>query len=627
MREGRRPALPRHPHPDPLRGSTLPKGEGKARERRRRVLAEQPPRRRPRLFGDGRAGQHARDLFLPRAAVHFGDAGRDAVRRRPIWRSGNASPARAATCGACVTDSTCTRDDSRASRWPIASATAPPTPVSISSKTSVGAEPRSASATFSASRKRDSSPPEATFIIGPGRVPGLVRTQNSTWSMPSSVRLSGSLAISTMKSARSSFSAGNSAITAFFSATAAICAQFRKPRGGLVIGVARGRRLLFERDQPLFAGIEIGEVGSHRVAQPGQIVDRDGELARRGAQRKQPLLGPFQPLRIEFGRPQRRIDAGLRRIERDQRLVERFHHLVEQARRFRRLALQAPKQARQLRQRRIRAGQHVLRILDFGRDLFGPHHRGAHVGEIGFLAGLRIELRQFGHRGAQIVGLARRRLDLGAVARKLLFAVAPVPPCRRGRAAPRRHGRRRRRAGRDAREASTSARSSCWPWISTSARPMSRISVTLEGWSLTKTRVRPSAALHAAKDDVAVIVERVVGEDARAPGWLRGTSNTAETWPCAAPWRTSDASPRAPSASDKASSRMDLPAPVSPVSTERPGEKSMSSRSIRTISRIDSLESIKYAVVGQAPPNSFPALEIHEPLFSRGSSPPVCSSA
>ncbi len=57
----------------------------------------------------------------------------------------------------------------------MASATAPPTPVSISSKTSVGAEPRSASTTLSASRKRASSPPEATFISGPGRVPGLVQ--------------------------------------------------------------------------------------------------------------------------------------------------------------------------------------------------------------------------------------------------------------------------------------------------------------------------------------------------------------------------------------------------------------------------------------------------------------------
>ena len=66
----------------------------------------------------------------------------------------------------------------------MASATAPPTPVSISSNTKVGAEPRSASTTLSASRKRASSPPEATFISGPARVPGLVCTQNSTRSMP-----------------------------------------------------------------------------------------------------------------------------------------------------------------------------------------------------------------------------------------------------------------------------------------------------------------------------------------------------------------------------------------------------------------------------------------------------------
>src|SRR2546429_2710053 len=62
---------------------------------------------------------------------------------------------------------TCTFPASRARRKPIASATAPPAPVSISSNTKVGAEPRSASTTFSASRKRASSPPDATFISGP----------------------------------------------------------------------------------------------------------------------------------------------------------------------------------------------------------------------------------------------------------------------------------------------------------------------------------------------------------------------------------------------------------------------------------------------------------------------------
>src|SRR5215471_1338685 len=70
------------------------------------------------------------------------------------------------------------------------------------------------------------------------------------------------------------------------------------------------------------------------------------------------------------------------------------------------------------------------------------------------------------------------------------------------------------------------------------------------------------------------------------------SSKAAVTCPCSAPWRTRTASPRAPSASAKASSRMDLPAPVSPVSTDKPDAKSISSRSIRTMSRIESRASM-----------------------------------
>ena len=64
------------------------------------------------------------------------------------------------------------------------------------------------------------------------------------------------------------------------------------------------------------------------------------------------------------------------------------------------------------------------------------------------------------------------------------------------------------------------------------------------------------------------------------------------TCPCVCPWRTSPPSPRAPSASDKASSRIDFPAPVSPVKTDRPSLKSRSSLSMRTMSRIASWTSI-----------------------------------
>src|SRR5690606_595875 len=85
-------------------------------------------------------------------------------------------------------------------------------------------------------------------------------------------------------------------------------------------------------------------------------------------------------------------------------------------------------------------------------------------------------------------------------------------------------------------------------------------------------------------------------------GWLSGTSKTAVTCPCTAPWRTSEASPRAPRASDNASSRIDLPAPVSPVRTDSPGAKSISRRSIRTISRIESLDSIGDAIARRCQP-------------------------
>src|ERR1700731_3389899 len=78
-----------------------------------------------------------------------------------------------------------------------------------------------------------------------------------------------------------------------------------------------------------------------------------------------------------------------------------------------------------------------------------------------------------------------------------------------------------------------------------------------------------------------------------AAGWPFGTSNIAVTWPCSTPCRTRPASPRPPSASANASSRMDLPAPVWPGSPARPRENSMSSRSIRTMSRIDRRASMR----------------------------------
>src|SRR5580658_6786972 len=61
-------------------------------------------------------------------------------------------------------------------------------------------------------------------------------------------------------------------------------------------------------------------------------------------------------------------------------------------------------------------------------------------------------------------------------------------------------------------------------------------------------------------------------------------SKMAVALPCAAPGRTV-ARPRLPTASPSESSRMDFPAPVSPVRTLRPGANSSAACSISTMSR------------------------------------------
>src|ERR1700674_1468528 len=112
-----------------------------------------------------------------------------------------------------------------------------------------------------------------------------------------------------------------------------------------------------------------------------------------------------------------------------------------------------------------------------------------------------------------------------------------------------------------------------------------------------KARVRPSASCTRRRiispEPSALASSSPLSARIFAAGWPFGTSNTAVTWPCSAPWRTRPASPRPPSASANASSRMDLPAPVSPVSTARPRENSISSRSIRTMSRIERRASMR----------------------------------
>ena len=126
-------------------------------------------------------------------------------------------------------------------------------------------------------------------------------------------------------------------------------AQFREVERHLVIRIAGFARFLFKRLKTPLARVEVGQIGQHRVAQFGKIIDTDGVFAGKRAQREQPFLGPFQHLRVEFDGAQSLVDGGLGRIERDQRLVERRDDRIDERRRFLGLALQAAQQASKLR--------------------------------------------------------------------------------------------------------------------------------------------------------------------------------------------------------------------------------------------------------------------------------------
>ena len=104
----------------------------------------------------------------------------------PSLTTRKCASANAATCGRWVTVSTCRRAASDCISRPTVPATAPPMPVSTSSKISVGTAPASLVTTCTASAIRDSSPPDATRASGPSGCFGCPATRNSTCSHRSS---------------------------------------------------------------------------------------------------------------------------------------------------------------------------------------------------------------------------------------------------------------------------------------------------------------------------------------------------------------------------------------------------------------------------------------------------------
>ena len=121
--------------------------------------------------------------------------------------------------------------------------------------------------------------------------------------------------------------------------------------------------------------------------------------------------------------------------------------------------------------------------------------------------------------------------------------------------------------------------SSCWPCSSTSVSASARSTSTDTLRSLTQAVLRPSRSVMRRTITSSSPPIPASARTSRA-AWPSGRSNTAVTSPCCAPTRSRSLRPRQPSTNPSASSRIDLPAPVSPVSTLRPGCNARVSRSM-----------------------------------------------
>ena len=158
---------------------------------------------------------------------------------------------------------------------------------------------------------------------------------------------------------------------------------------------------------------------------------------------------------------------------------------------------------------------------------------------------------------------------------------------------------------------------------------MSRISDTLAGWSLTKTRVRPSAVCTRCRMMSPSSSMALSARSARA-GWLRGTSKAAVTWPL----RRAVAHQRSVAArAERQRQRIEQDrfagAGFAGQHRKAGGEidvqpfdqDDIADRQVREHAESDRGLIVRRRMI------SLPALDSHEPPFSRGSRPPLCSSA
>ncbi len=424
--------------------------------------------------------------------------------------------------------------------------------------------------------------------------------------------------------ALSSRSGGSSPVTSSSSRSAGLLARLAQGPGRALVGLARGLRGSGKLGGPGFAQHRSPQARI-RGGRPGQADRRRRPCAcgrARGARTAAPRRARAPAARRRSRRAPPRSSPAPHRSRRARARAPRQHGCSNAAA-YPGLPLDAAERGRKPRARSPLALQRVERLGKLGRDLLGMHHQ------------LPPRRRALPPRRAP-ASSTRKLLQRMArdsrhwrASRRFRARAAPASP--RRTAKPHRRATSSASAPSPANASSRSrwplgsisARSSCWPWISTSALPTWRNSCTLTRVSLMKARVRPSADWHAAQDQRRSASEPF-SASSRNTGWSAARSNVAVTWPCAralaarAQHRRGRRGKREGIEQDRFAG-----AGLAGEHGKGPARNSRSSRSIRTMSRIDKAASMICAQVGL--PSPFQVLVIHDPSCACGLEPCFCS--
>ena len=268
---------------------------------------------------------------------------------------------------------------------------------------------------MSASRNRDSSPPDATFIIGPGLGAGIglhpeLDAVDALRTRRIGVGLDLGHEFGAFEFQRRQF--GVDGLVELFGGLGPRRREFCRGRAVALVGLGGGG---FQLLQLAGAGIDQRHVGGVFRGQRREAVDRRRIFARGRAQREQPLLDALEFGGIEIGGDQRGVQMLLGLFQRVDGDIDRLHGRFDQMRQIAGTAFQPAHRGGQRRHRRMVAADRLLRLAQVAGDLLALHHGGAAFGQRGFLAVLWPQRLQFVGGVAQIIRLAGRALHAGAM--------------------------------------------------------------------------------------------------------------------------------------------------------------------------------------------------------------------